>query len=88
MAFTHILQLTGRDLGFRFPETLLRAIGLHENDHIEISCQDDTITIRKAPFSHRSLEERLTAFYGKPIDKIEPVSQREEDWGPAKGDEI
>lgn len=88
MSYTHTLKLTGRNLGFQFPETLLRAIGLHENDHIEISCQDDTITIRKAPFHHRTLEERLTSFYGKPLEEISPINQEELDWGEARGDEV
>lgn len=87
MAYTHVLKLSGHDLGFRFPETLLKAIGLRENDHVEISCQGDTITIRKAPFRHRTLEERLTSFYDKPLSQIGPIREEETDWGPAEGAE-
>lgn len=55
---------------------------------MEIFCQDDTITIRKAPFQHRTLEERLTSFYGKPLDEISPLSQEELGWGKAQGGEV
>ena len=88
MAYSHVLKLNGPDLGFRCPDMLLRAIGLHENDHVEISCQGDTITIRKAPFGHRTLEDRLRSFYGKPLEQIPPVTRREGDWGPARGEEL
>ncbi|MBQ9347686.1 MAG: hypothetical protein IJT94_10185 [Oscillibacter sp.] len=36
---------------------------------------------------HRTLEERLTTFYGKPLDEIEPALEKEVDWGEAEGEE-
>ena len=33
------------------------------------------------------LEERLTAFYGKPIDQIDRIEAEELDWGKAEGSE-
>lgn len=49
---------------------------------------DDTITIRKTASRHRTLEERLTAFYGKPLDEIPPITQEECDWGEPEGSEV
>lgn len=36
---------------------------------------------------HKTLEERLTAFYGKPLDEIERIDNEEVDWGEPKGAE-
>lgn len=77
----------GNSQGLRIPQTVLSRMGLRENDRVEISCQDDSIIIRKAP-RHRTLEERLTAFYGKPLDEIPPTVQEEMDWGKPEGEEI
>ena len=47
------------------------AVGLKEHDRVELVQMDDGINIRRASsIPHRTLEERLTAFYGKPIDQI------------------
>jgi len=70
----------------QIPQVILNRTGLRENDRVEISCQEDSITIRKA-FRHRTLEERLTSFYGKPLEEIAPVLQEEYDWGKPTGDE-
>lgn len=79
----------GNSQGIRFPKAMLEALGLRENDRVELSCQDDAITIRKAAASkHKTLEERLTAFYGKPLDQIAPIEAKETDWGEANGGEL
>lgn len=88
MAYTYVSQWAGGNFGFRLPDAVLMQIGLRKNDRVEISCQDDTITIRKAPFQHRTLEERLTSFYGRPLDKIQPITEQEEDWGTPQGGEV
>ena len=50
---------------------------------------EDGINIRRASaVPHRTLEERLTAFYGKPIDQIGRVESGELDWGKAEGSEV
>ena len=54
--------------------------------HTGISCQENFSAIRK-PSRHRTLEERLASFYGKPFNEIAPVVQEEYDWGKPKGDE-
>ena len=49
---------------------------------------DDGINIRRASsIPPRTLEERLTAFYGKPIDQIDRIEAEELDWGKAEGSE-
>lgn len=37
---------------------------------------------------HRTLAERLTAFYEKPLEQIQPVRNEEYDWGKPKGREV
>ena len=84
------IQKWGNSQGLRIPKPLLDAQGIHENDRVELFSDHDSITIRKvsAP-AHKTLEERLTAYYGKPLDQIEPVeTDGEIDWGGAKGDEV
>ena len=78
----------GNSQGIRIPKSLLAAIGLQENDQVEAACQDDMITIRRAAARHRTLEERLTEYYGKPLDQIQPVQTEEVDWGKPEGGEV
>mgnify|MGYP006990238664 CR=1 FL=1 len=40
------------------------------------------------PYIHfTTLEERLVAFYGKPVDEIPRLETQEIDWGKGAGDE-
>ena len=65
------IQKWGNSQGLRIPKALLDAVGLKEHDRVELVQMDDGINIRRASsIPHRTLEERLTAFYGKPIDQI------------------
>lgn len=84
------IQKWGNSQGLRIPKPLLAALGLGENDRVELTQTADTITIRKAPTtSHRTLEERLTAFYGKPVSEIGPMEPGQEiDWGKPEGHEV
>ena len=84
------VQKWGNSLGIRIPRIILDAASISENDKVELEQNGETITIRKlAPTVHRSLEERLVAFYGKPIEAIASVeSSAEYDWGSPKGNEI
>ncbi|NBI10187.1 AbrB/MazE/SpoVT family DNA-binding domain-containing protein [Colidextribacter sp. OB.20] len=83
------IQKWGNSNGLRIPKPLLDALGLRENDRVELTQTLNTITIQKAVTApHRSLEERLTAFYGKPIEEIGSLQEEEVDWGRAEGDEI
>ncbi len=80
------IQRWGNSNGIRIPKSLMEALGLCENDRVELIQEKDTITIKKAAAPHRTLEERLTAYYGKPIDEIGPVpAEPEIDWGGAEG---
>lgn len=78
----------GNSQGLRIPKSILESLGLCENDRVEITCQDDAITIRKAKAPHRPLEERLTSYYGKPLEQLAPITQTEEAWGKAEGHEV
>lgn len=83
------IQKWGNSQGLRIPKTLLDAIGLRENDRVELVQQEDGIRIQKAVQpQHRTLEERLTAFYGKPVEEIETIETEEIDWGKPEGQEI
>ena len=82
------IQKWGNRQGLRIPKAILDAVGLKEHDRVELVQMDDGISIRRASATlHRTLEERLTAFYGKPIDQISRIESEELDWGKAEGPE-
>ena len=79
------IQKWGNSNGLRLPKNMLEAIGMKENDRVS----EDSITIKKAaPARHKTLEERLMAFYGKPIEQIGRMENEEVDWGTAEGSEV
>lgn len=83
------IQKWGNSNGLRIPKALLEALGIRENDRVELTQANDTITIRKAAAApHKTLEERLTAFYGKPVEEIDRIQNEEIDWGSAEGSEV
>lgn len=82
------IQRWGNSQGLRIPKALLDALELRENDRVELTQTSDGIHIRKASAGHRTLEERLTAFYGKPINEIPRLETPEFDWGAAEGHEV
>ena len=84
------IQRWGNSHGIRIPKVLLEALHIRENDRVELIQTEDTITLRKAAApAHRTLEERLTAFYGQPIEKIGRIDNGPEvDWGEAEGSEV
>ena len=83
------IQRWGNSNGLRIPKVLLDTLGLRENDRVELIQTEDAITIKKAAAApHRSLEERLSAFYGKPVDEIGPIEAVELDWGKSEGCEV
>lgn len=82
------IQKWGNSHGLRIPKTLLDALSIRENDRVELTQTGDGITIKKAVAApHRTLEERLTAFYGKPLEEIGRIQGEEIDWGKAEGSE-
>ena len=83
------IQKWGNSQGLRLPKALLDSIGLRENDRVELIEEGDGIRIQKAAQpQHRTLEERLTAFYGKPLDEIALIESEEIDWGRTEGSEV
>lgn len=83
------IQKWGNSNGLRIPKSLLEAVGIRENDRVEIAQTGNEISIKKAAApQHRTLENRLTAFYGKTIEQIDRVEESELDWGGAKGAEV
>lgn len=80
------IQRWGNSRGVRIPKVFLDGLGLKENDRVELIQTGSEILVRKA-VAHRSLEDRLTAFYGKPIEEIERLPENPEvEWGvPAGG---
>ena len=82
------IQKWGNSQGLRIPKALLDALGLRENDRVELTQVNDGIHIKRAAAEHRTLEERLTAFYGKPVDEISRLETQEIDWGNISGDEV
>lgn len=81
------IQRWGNSSGLRIPKPLLESLGLRENDRVELTQADGAITIRKASPPHKTLEERLTAFYGRPVEEISRVQSEETDWGTPEGAE-
>lgn len=83
------IQKWGNSQGLRIPKALLDAVGLRENDRVELVQSEDSIQIKRAvSVPHRTLEERLTSFYGKPIESIERLEEQEYNWGAAEGQEV
>lgn len=81
------IQKWGNSQGLRIPKVLLDALDLRENDRVELTQTNDGIQIRKAA-GHRTLEERLIAFYGKPVEEIARLEAQELDWGRPEGNEV
>jgi len=84
------IQRWGNSQGIRIPKALLEALNIRENDRVELAQTKDAITIKKvtAP-AHKTLAERLTAYYGRPIDEIARIeSGPEVEWGSAEGSEV
>ena len=83
------IQKWGNSQGLRIPKVLLDALDIRENDRVELLQTEDSIHIKKVSSTqHRSLEDRLTAFYAKPINEIGRIDDTEVDWGKPEGAEI
>lgn len=84
------IQKWGGSQGVRIPKNIMDMLGLRENDKVEIATEDGAILIRKSSATkHRTVEERLEAFYKQPLEKIKPdMAVSEYDWGTPLGDEV
>ena len=83
------IQKWGNSQGLRIPKALLDAVGIRENDRVVLIQEEDGIQIKKSStLQHRTLEERLTAFYGKSVEEIGRIGgEPEVDWGKPEGAE-
>lgn len=72
------------------PAEILEALGLRENDRVELMQSGNSVWLRKASpaVPHKTLDERLTSFYGMPIEQIPRAESREIDWGEPAENEI
>lgn len=85
-----IVQKWGNSHGVRLPKALLEELDIRENDRVEITRLENTISIKKAGRRpHKTLEERLTAYYNRPLEEIGRLADTPEiDWGQPEGDEV
>jgi len=84
---TAVLQKWGNSSGIRIPKQVLVDLNIKVNDKLSIRSVNDEIIIKKEK-KHKTLEERLTEFYKKPISKIKKLNVDEIDTGNSVGDEI
>lgn len=79
----------GNSQGIRLSKEILAQMDLVENDTIGINICDGKMIIEKINKpKYLNLQERLEAFYKKPIDEIFVESTQEVDVGDPKGNEI
>ena len=79
----------GNSQGIRLSKELLSQMDLKEDDTIGISIYNGKMTIEKIyKPKYLNLQERLEAFYKKPLDEIFVESTQEVDVGDPKGNEI
>ncbi len=84
-----IIRRWGNSQGIRLSKEILSQMNLKEDDMIGISIYDGKMTIEKVNKpKYLNLEERLEAFYKRPIDEIYVESTQEVDVGDPKGNEI
>ncbi len=84
---TAVLQKWGNSNGIRIPKQVLIDLNIKVNDKLSIRSVNDEIIIKKEN-KHKTLEERLTEFYKKPISKIKKLNVEEIDTGNSVGEEI
>lgn len=78
----------GNSQGIRLTKEILAQMNLQENDTVGINICDGKMTVEKINKpKYLNLEERLEAFYKRPIDEIYVESTQEVDVGDPVGDE-
>lgn len=82
-----VVRRWGNSHGIRIPKDYMEMLHINENEPVEMSVEDNVITIRKCR-KFNSLKERLENFYGKPIDNIYIENVKEVDWGAPEGAEV
>lgn len=83
-----VIRRWGNSQGIRLSKEMLAQMGLKEDDTIGISIYDGKMTIEKVNKpKYLNLQERLEAFYKRPIDEIYVESAQEVDVGGPVGNE-
>ena len=78
----------GNSQGIRLTKEILAQMNLQENDTVGINIYDGKMTVEKINKpKYLNLEERLEAFYKRPIDEIYVESTQEVDVGDPVGNE-
>ncbi len=78
----------GNSQGIRLTKEILAQMDLQENDTVGINVYDGKMTVEKINKpKYLNLEERLEAFYKRPIDEIYVESTQEVDVGDSVGNE-
>ena len=79
----------GNSQGIRLPKEILAQMNLQENDTVGINVYDGKMTVEKVDKpKYLNLQERLEAFYKRPLDEIYVESEQEVNVGDPKGNEI
>ena len=79
----------GNSQGIRLSKEIMTQMNLQENDTVGINVCDGKMTIEKVDKpTDLNLQERLEAFYKRPIDEIYVEGTQEVDVGDPKGNEI
>ena len=79
----------GNSQGIRLSKEILAQMDLQENDTVGINVYDGKMTVEKVNKpKYLNLQERLEAFYKRPIEEIYVESTQEVDVGDPKGNEI
>lgn len=79
----------GNSQGIRLSKEILSQMNLKEDDTVGINIYDGKMTIEKVNKpKYTNLQERLEAFYKRPIEEIYVESTEEVDVGDPKGNEI
>ena len=78
----------GNSQGIRLTKEILAQMDLQENDTVGINIYDGKMTVEKINKpKYLNLQERLEAFYKRPIDEIFVESTQEVDVGDPVGNE-
>ena len=78
----------GNSQGIRLSKEILAQMDLQENDTVGINIYDGKMTVEKINKpKYLNLQERLEAFYKRPIDEIFVESTQEVDVGDPVGNE-
>lgn len=83
-----VIRRWGNSQGIRLSKEVMSQMNLKENDTIGINIYDGKMTIEKINKpKYLNLQERLEAFYKRPIDEIYVESTQEVDVGSPVGNE-